>query len=141
MVRYLLDGGFILDIDMGFDIYREGLEKYDELVWGRDAWVERLPDDHPIFTAFFDIRGGMPFGFPPSGSGQGKAGIIPWNYLNGHFVKGRMVGVTPGNGGWGWTNRNNHNSLNRQLQLAVNIVVYALTQEGSITQRLMQMVN
>ena len=29
----------------------------------------------------------------------------------------------------------------RTLQLAVNIIVYALTQEGSMTQRLMQMVN
>ena len=29
----------------------------------------------------------------------------------------------------------------RQLQLAVNIIIFALTQEGSITQRLMQMVN
>ena len=29
----------------------------------------------------------------------------------------------------------------RPVQLAVNIIIYALTQKGSITQRLMQMVN
>ena len=45
-----------------------GLEKYGGLVRGRDFWTERLPDDHPIYSAFFDLeRGG-----PPSRGGNGK---------------------------------------------------------------------
>ena len=57
LVRYLTAGGFIFDIDLGLDLYREGLEKYGGLVWGRDAWVERLPDDHSIFFSYFSIAG------------------------------------------------------------------------------------
>jgi len=135
LARYLLAGGFVFG-----GIWGEALEKYGGLVQGKDFWTERLPEDHPVYTAFFDLRGGMPFGYSPS-MGQGKLGVRPWNYLNGHFVKGRMAGITPGDGGWGWMNDTFGGDSTRQLQLAVNILIYALTQEGSITQRLMQMVN
>ena len=64
-----------------------------------------------------------------------------WNFVRGYFVKGRLAGVTPGDGGWGWANDNRGGDSTRQLQLAVNIIIFALTQEGSITQCLMQMVN
>jgi hypothetical protein len=138
LADYLLAGGFVLGNVVG--AYGEGLEKYGNLVRGKDFWTERLPEDHPVYTAFFDLKGGMPFGYSPSLS-QGKAGVRPWNYLTGHFVKGRMAGITPGNGGWGWQNDTRGGNSTRQLQLAVNIIIYALTQEGSITQRLMQMVN
>ena len=138
LADYLIAGGFVLGGVVG--TYDEGLEKYGGLIRGKDFWSERLPEDHPVYTAFFDLKGGMPFGYSPSLS-QGKAGVRPWNYLTGHFVKGRMAGITPGDGGWGWQNDNRGGNSTRQLQLAVNIIVYALTQEGSITQRLMQMVN
>ena len=54
LTDYLLNGGFVMDASLGFDAYREGLEKYGGLVWGRDAWVERVPDGHPIYSFFFD---------------------------------------------------------------------------------------
>jgi hypothetical protein len=56
LTNYLLNGGFAIDASLGFDAYREGLEKYGELVWGRDAWVGRVPDGHPVFSTFFDIN-------------------------------------------------------------------------------------
>ena len=135
VAQYLMSGGFTFG-----HTYGEALEKYGGLVQGKDFWSERLPEDHPVYTTFFDLSGGMPFGYPPS-MGQGKLGIRPWNYLMGHYIKGRLVGVTPGDGGWGWNNEVMGGDSTRQLQLAVNIIIYALTQEGSITQRLMQMVN
>jgi hypothetical protein len=135
LAKYLLAGGFVFG-----GIWGEALEKYGGLVQGRDFWNERLPDDHPIFTSFFDIKGGMTSGYPPS-MGQGKFGVVAWNYLNGYFVKGRLAGVSPGMGGWGWMNELYLGDSTRQLQMAVNIIIYALTQEGSMTQRLMQMVN
>lgn len=138
LANYLVAGGFVLGGVV--NTYGEGLEKYGGLVRGKDFWTERLPEDHPVYTAFFELKGGMPFGYSPSLS-QGKSGVRPWNYLTGHFVKGRMAGITPGDGGWGWQNDTKGGNSTRQLQLAVNIIVYALTQEGSITQRLMQMVN
>lgn len=136
LAQYLIAGGFTFN-----GIYGEALEKYGGLVHGKDFWSERLPDDHPVYTSFFDLSGGMPFGYPPS-MGQGKAGIRTWNFLMGHYIKGRLASATPGHtGGWGWQNDTRGGDSTRQLQLAVNIIIYALTQEGSITQRLMQMVN
>ena len=135
LAQYLMSGGFTFN-----GIYEQALEKYGGLVRGKDFWSERLPEDHPVYTSFFDMSGGMPFGYGPS-MGQGKAGVRPWNYLRGHYIKGRLASVTPGDGGWGWQNDVRGGDSTRQLQLAVNIIIYALTQEGSITQRLMQMVN
>ena len=135
LAQYLMSGGFMFG-----GLHGEALEKYGGLVQGKDFWSERLPEDHPVYTSFFDLGGGMPFGYPPS-MGQGKLGVRPWNYLMGYYIKGRLVGITPGDGGWGWENEIMGGSSTRQLQLAVNIIIYALTQEGSITQRLMQMVN
>ncbi|MBM3278077.1 MAG: hypothetical protein FJY95_08340 [Candidatus Handelsmanbacteria bacterium] len=46
--------------------------------------------------------------------------------------------------GWRWDNPTGLSTAadaTRQIQMAVNIIIYALTQEGSMTQRLMQMVN
>lgn len=135
LAQYLMSGGFTFS-----GIYEEALEKYGGLIRGKDFWSERLPEDHPVYTAFFDLSGGMPFGYSPS-MGQGKAGVRPWNYLRAYYIKGRIASITPGDGGWGWQNDTRGGDSTRQLQLAVNIIIYALTQEGSITQRLMQMVN
>ena len=136
LAQYLMSGGFTFN-----GIYEEALEKYGGLIRGKDFWSERLPEDHPVYTSFFDLSGGMPFGYSPS-LGQGKSGVRTWNYLRGHYIKGRLASVTPGDtGGWGWQNDKRGGDSTRQLQLAVNIIIYALTQEGSITQRLMQMVN
>ncbi len=133
--KYLMAGGFVFGA-----IWGEALEKYGGLVNGRDFWSERLPDDHPIYSSFFDIKGGMTSGYPPS-LGQGKFGVSAWNYMMGYYIKGRLAGVQPGMGGWGFGNQRYGGDTTRQLQMAVNVIVYALTQEGSMTQRLMQMVN
>ena len=136
LAQYLLAGGFVLG-----GVYEEALEKHGGLVRGKDFWSERLPDTHPVYTAFFDLKGGMPFGYCPGCASGQKSGHKTWNYLRGYFVKGRLAGITPGDGGWGWQNDMYGGDSTRQLQLAVNIIIFALTQEGSITQRLMQMVN
>jgi hypothetical protein len=135
LAKYLLAGGFVFG-----GIWGEALEKYGGLINGRDFWSERLPDDHPIFSSFFDIRGGMTMGYNGSSLAQGKFGVLAWNYLQGYFVKGRLAAVAPGQG-WGWDNHTYGADSTRQWQLTVNIIIYALTQEGSMTQRLMQMVN
>ena len=130
LARYLMAGGFVFG-----GLWTEALEKYGGLVNGKDFWSERLPDDHPIFSVFFEIGGG------PALGRRGDASYVSANYLQGHFIQGRLAGVTPGDGRWGWVNDFGGQTSTRQLQLAVNIIIYALTQEGSIAQRLMQMVN
>ena len=52
LANYLLAGGFVLG-----GIYEEALEKYGGLVRGKDFWSERLPETHPVYTAFFDLKG------------------------------------------------------------------------------------
>jgi len=95
-------------------------------VRGRDFWSARLPDDHPVFSSFFHIKGGVPI---PEGADSAGKFSVP-NHLIGYFVKGRLAGISfLGVGSF------------RHLQMTINIVIYALTQEGSMTQRLMQMVN
>tara|TARA_Y100001960_G_scaffold319096_1_gene389935 strand:- start:598 stop:1785 length:1188 start_codon:yes stop_codon:yes gene_type:complete len=132
--RYLLAGGFVIGGTWG-----EALEKYGGLVSGRDFWTERLEEDHPVFTAFFDLRGGVPTGYSP-GLGSGKQGVQSWNAVHGYYVKGRLAGISSRQG-WGWRNHNYSGDATRPLQLAINIIVFDLTQEGGMTQRLMQMVN
>ena len=72
LARYSLEGGFVIgdtwESEEGrlfWAIWGEALEKHGGLVQGRDFWNARLPDDHPLFTSFFDIRGGMTMGYPP----------------------------------------------------------------------------
>jgi len=130
--RYLLAGGFVFG-----GIPFEGLEKYGGLVVGRDIWKQRLPDDHPIYSSFFDIKGGAPA--YDQGGWSGKQGIHSWSKNEGYYVKGRLAGITFGWGvGLGFIDELERT---RNHQLVVNTMVYALTQEGSMTKRLMQMVN
>lgn len=113
LARYLLGGGFVLGA-----YWTEALVKYGGLIEGQDFWAERLLPEHPIFSSFFKVPGG-------------HARTSDWRHMTGYYVKGRMVGIR--SIGWG-------SSLS-QNQVAINVIIYALTQEGSITQRLMQMVN
>jgi hypothetical protein len=137
LTRYLKMGGFIYG---GFNNLIEGLEKYAGMVSGRDFYIERLPEDHPMFTCFFDIKGGQ-----PSGSNQPPASKMyaeRWNRVEGLWVGGRLCVIAGSLGGWGSLY---HSVLvgsdgMRQVQFTINVVVYALTQEGSITHQLMQTV-
>ena len=91
IVRYIKQGGFILDIDLGLENFREGLEKYGELGWGRDAWVERLSDDHPIFFSYFSIEGGLPvIALPTQPGAVDRDAAQP---MRGLFVGDRLAGV------------------------------------------------
>jgi hypothetical protein len=134
MAQYFLAGGFFLGA-MPPELL-EGLEKYGGLIKGRDFWEARIPDDHPIYTSFFDILGGVPSGNYP---GINTKWTGP-HALIGYFIKGRLFSVYAPQG-FGWDNYRHFGETTRQMQMAVNIIVYALTQEGSMTQRLMQMVN
>jgi hypothetical protein len=123
LAKYLLVGGFVLG-GLWDGYLEEALEKYGGLVRGRDFWSERLPDEHSIFSAFFDIKAGVP------GAGSADVKWYTPPHLNGYFIKNRLAGVSS------FEMRGF-----RYQQMAINVIIYALTQEGSITQRLMQMVH
>jgi hypothetical protein len=136
LATYLLHGGFIF----GMSDWTEGLEKYAGLVKGRDFYTDRLPDDHPIFSSFFDMG---PAGSPATTIGT-KAGMLTRNYMIGLWVKGRLAGIDfpqgVGIAYWARAGRQHGMDSTRHLQFAINVIVYALTQEGSITHQLMQTV-
>ncbi|MFH1568872.1 MAG: DUF4159 domain-containing protein [Gemmatimonadota bacterium] len=139
LAEYLKAGGFILGLASPEGVLSEALEKYGGLVQGRDFHFGRVPDDHPIYRSFFDMGpGGVPLGFggiPPFKKELGVA-----TYLDGLWVDDRLAavqGIDPGMFGYGVRSGGD---TTRLLQLGVNILVFALTQEGSITQRLMQIV-
>jgi hypothetical protein len=134
MTRYLMNGGFIFGSTA---FAHEGLEKYGGLVEGRDFWSERLPDDHPVFSAYFEFKGGAPTSTRGASSNKNQNA---WQYTTGHFIKDRLVGISFSLG-LGFTESAEGQDKLRQMQMAINVIVYALTQEGSMTQRLMQMVN
>jgi len=134
LAQYLLNGGFIIG-PLTTEI-AEGLEKYGGLVSGRDFWQARVPDDHAVYGSYFDIRGGVPSGSSPHHTSKTDYHQV----LVGWFLRGRMIAIQP-TLGWGWDNFHYPAENTRQLQMAVNVIIFALTQEGSMTQRLMQMVN
>jgi hypothetical protein len=102
------------------EYWSEALVKYGGLVAGQDFWTQRLVPGHPIYNAFFKLDGGY------STQIYGNA-TVRWGY----FVKGRMVGISTPE----W------HDFAKNYKMIVNSVIYALPQEGSITQRLMQMVH
>ena len=128
VVRYLMEGGFLLGGVRQEVIFR-GLEHHGGLVQGEDFWSEVLPDDHPVYRAFFKLEGGLRsrtlLSMNPSG---GPPNVTTVNGLVGYFIQGRMFGIDPIESR-AWRRGNDF-----ELMLATNIVVYALTQEGSIAQ-------
>ncbi|MEE2659856.1 MAG: DUF4159 domain-containing protein [Candidatus Latescibacterota bacterium] len=154
ITRYLMAGGFIIDLDVGFDVYREGLQKYGRLVWGSDAWTERIEKDHPLFRSFFVIKGGVPHSDPGSAVRVGR------QRLKGLYIRDRLVGVEFGLGRRNVSGNDPTGSFReeqmeesgtgvsdafaselgrmrdlRRQQMAVNVIVYALTRDWSIARR------
>lgn len=136
--RYLMEGGFVLSFGMPFEPYREGLEKYGHLVWGQDVWTEYLTESHPLFSAYFPLKG-VPRterALTVEDTSDQKNGPprVHQDRMLGLFVNGRLAGVEfympPRRAG-----RVEQYEDTAQSQLAVNIVVFALTQEGSLTRR------
>ena len=109
---------------------------------GVEALLEKLPNSHPIYHCYFDFSG------PPVGADAAEHSMYPdlcrvIPYLEGLHAEHGLVAILsrknyahawtfwgPGRGWSDWDPK-------RPLQFAVNTIVFALTQEGSITRRLM----
>ena len=126
LARYLIGGGFVIlsdrvrHPDYFAEYWSESLVKYGRLVAGQDFWKQRLAPGHPIYNAFFEHDGSY------STQIYGNA-TVRWGY----FIKGRLAGISTPE----W------HDFAKNYKMAVNATIYALTQEGSITHRLMQMVH
>lgn len=114
------------------------------LIFGRDWNFEKLPNSHPLYHCFFDF----PEGPPVAGDFLFiRGGTVPFDYLEGIVLDGRLVALVcrkwftnpwgdwaQPSGYWGITDPE------RVLQFGVNLIVFALTQEGSITRQVMRYV-
>ncbi len=144
--EYMKSGGFILAENARPDLEsgpaEVALRKLFDYALGRQARWVRLSSDHPIYHAFFDFDDG-----PPPGKGIGQVIQIKTNlkqvdvqyrtkprpYLEGIYLGDRLVGVySDKNYGAFWQQGYENEP---QLKMGVNIVVYALTQPGSIAQQ------
>jgi len=114
---------------------------------GIKASFEKLPNSHPVYHCYFDFDG------PPVGADGPLSRRYPNSnhivrYTEGVETDGRLVtllsskfyihawtrwGTRPGQGIW-WGDQN----PTRQLQFGVNTIIFALTQEGSLTHRLLE---
>jgi hypothetical protein len=116
---------------------------------GKEWEFEVLPNDHPLFHCFFDFDG-APLGRCPEGFGGGAR---PRDYLEGIYVGQRLaliytnMGYCNAWGDWGrggglggYSEDEKNWDPTRQFQFGVNLLVFALTQEGSITNRAMDAV-
>ena len=148
--RDLVNGGFIFADDAwghlgaGGDIglramYVDALNTQGIHV-GRDWNFDVLPNSHPLYHCFFDFSEGPPAGQDifNNTSNQFPRGPFPFEGVS---IEQRLVGIMSNKvyiGAWGnWGPGAGFNRLDntRQLQMGVNIVIFALTQEGSITTR------
>ena len=150
--KYALWGGFMF-VDSLALVDRGGrVEKCQEYRWaivhalalnglqrGRNWEFERMDDDHPLFHCFFDFEG------PPAGGwGRWWSEIeVPPELPNPDAVNidGRVIAMwshhsysIAWSGQWYEYFRMDNT---RQLQFGVNLLVFALTQEGGLTKRVM----
>jgi hypothetical protein len=163
---YLTRGGFIFAGDTLHNIkswtsasFREMFEKAlltRDKKLGHQWAFEKLAQEHPLYHCFFDFDS-LPVGFDDWNGPEGQRQYgVPYavQYMDGIVLDGRLIGLMDYKGYfdcWAWFNpidgfrRFGVNSQavwdgTRQYQLGVNIIVYVLTQEGSITRRVMDTV-
>ena len=133
VAAYLQSGGFIVaDNDNPRAEYGPGeasLRDMFKKALGRNARFVPLPNDHPIYHVFFDFNGGP----PPGGDAGGGTTQIRSHWLEGIYLGDRLAVVYSDKGYGAFWEREIDNEP--QLKFGVNLVVFALTQKGSIAQQ------
>ena len=123
---YLRKGGFV--VADGGPPAALSLKAMFKQALGKDARWLPIPNDHPIYHRFFDSFEGGP---PIPGA---TINSIPVDFLEGIFLMDCLVAVfTPDYGGL-WEKEVGTAAF-PHFRLGVNLVVFALTREGSIAQQ------
>ena len=114
---------------------------------GADWEYQFLSNDHPIFHCYYDLPGGSPpahvLYMAHNGWGARDDGVQPWS--RGIEIDARMVALNTNQlytapwGVWGLPRNPAYAEYDPtpQLRFGINTIIFALTQEGSITRRLM----
>ncbi|MFC1650487.1 DUF4159 domain-containing protein [Candidatus Latescibacterota bacterium] len=149
--EYLRSGGFAV-LDNGnptqeFGAAEASLKKMFKDALGSDAKFLPIPNSHPIYHCFEDFEDGPPQGSEIGTSlvdklgsgGEENAHKISLSkrvlFLEGIWIEDRLVAIYSDKGyAIKWERSTNNEP---QLRMGVNMVVYALTQEGSVAQQKM----
>jgi len=103
----------------------------------KDWGFEVLPPHHPMYHCYFD------FDRPPAtyrGDAEARRAASVGEPIHCALVGDRLVGVVE-TGDWERFITPRDVDDGRQLQFIVNTIIFALTQQGSITKRVMDSVN
>ncbi|MEL6949672.1 MAG: DUF4159 domain-containing protein [Pseudomonadota bacterium] len=125
--RYVENGGFVFVDDCNHDIdalFAVSFERQMEALFGRDC-LPKLPDDHPLYTSFFE------FDEPPTTSFElnGWGDDLVHDYLRGLEIDGRLAVLYSNKDygcEWDYDYRNKRWLAVDNTRFAVNIVMYAL---------------
>jgi len=139
LAAYLRQGGFVVaDNDrpsLEYGPAEASLRAMFRDALGREAKFVPLRNDHPLYHVFFDFEGGPPPGGEASSLNPnittGKASPVP--YLEGIYLGDRLVAVYSDKGYGAFWEREFENEPH--LKMGVNLVVFALTQKGSIAEQ------
>ena len=158
MGRYMMAGGFVFADARGragggyagIDIHTGNLLGCLE-TQGVSVTPEKLPSTHPIYHCYFDFEGPPP-GADASHLYHKRAGYENFrnahliDHLGGLIVDGRLLAILSDKGyyhPWAtWRPSYYHPWCQKQdptlqLQFGVNVIIFSLIQEGSITHRVM----
>jgi hypothetical protein len=150
--RYLRNGGFAV-VDNGTPQYEYGkaeasLRQMLRDTLGNDAIFLPIENTHPLYHSFFDFDNGPPLGYEAKTMTQTNTSGVPGNetksktitkpvlFLEGIWIDNRMVAIYSDKG-YAIPWREFINNI-PQLKMGVNMVVFALTQEGGITRKQME---
>ncbi len=133
LARYLRSGGFVVADngrpDLEFGPAEASLRQMFREALGRDARFVPLQNDHPIYHVFFDFDDGP----PPGGEVANRTHRRTVYFLEGIYLGDRLVAVYSDKGYGIFWERETQNEPH--LKMGVNMVVFALTQKGSIAQQ------
>jgi SAM-dependent methyltransferase len=141
--RYLRDGGFLLIDDSRFLVggpFDRAAREMVKRALGPDVVFEKIPNDHWLYHSYYDFDG------PPAGDDVVSMWDRPtgsktiYEYLEAVYYNGRMVVLMSNksyNNAWNYDPHWRTGGNTRQLQFAVNIVVFVLTQPGGYAQQVL----
>ena len=159
--KYLLSGGFLVTdithhgyvstVPVAIAIRQEVIDALESqgMMHEKDWEFERLPNSHPVYHCFFDFDSGPPMCGDRLIITEKQPDLYTHDYLEGVNIDHRLVAIVSQKwlanpwGDWGPDGANSgysHLDPTRPFQFGVNLVVFALTQEGSITNRVMDAV-
>lgn len=126
-VNYVQRGGFVFVDDCNHDIdalFATSFTRQMERLFDVDC-LQKLPEDHPVYSSFFDFDGPPTTSFELNGWGDD----LVHDYLRGIEVNGRTAVLYSNKDygcEWDYDYRNKRWLAVDNTQFAVNIVMYAL---------------